>query len=133
MASGKGRSSLTNKKLRPSWTHVAKALNKPEFDCKGRWKTLQILLEHSPSVTYSISNCCYTQELLACQANCRGSNDDTTPSSKASHDDFSASHRTNRGPHRPVAVISRSQVSHRLNQLMPCATDSATPRQFHQL
>ena len=32
-----------NKRSRPSWKYIAKALNKTPFDCKGRWQVLRIL------------------------------------------------------------------------------------------
>ena len=32
-----------NKRARPSWKYIAKALNKTPFDCKGRWQVLRIL------------------------------------------------------------------------------------------
>lgn len=37
-----------NKKARFSWKQIAKTLNKTEFDCKGRWKTVQILYTPQP-------------------------------------------------------------------------------------
>ena len=32
-----------NKRARPSWKYIAKALHKTPFDCKGRWQVLRIL------------------------------------------------------------------------------------------
>ena len=37
-----------NKRARPSWKYIAKALNKTPFDCKGRWQVLQILYKPQP-------------------------------------------------------------------------------------
>ena len=37
-----------NKRARPSWKYIAKALNKTPFDCKGRWQVLQILYTPQP-------------------------------------------------------------------------------------
>ena len=37
-----------NKRARPSWKQIAKTLNKTPFDCKTRWKTLQLLYTPQP-------------------------------------------------------------------------------------
>ena len=37
-----------NKRARPSWKYIAKALNKTPFDCKGRWQVLQVLYTPQP-------------------------------------------------------------------------------------